>query len=351
MTGGASDNKGHASQPGGIARRRAGVTQADRIRLPPHARRSKPARVALAALRADLPAGFRTVLTDFESFLRLERNRSEHTLHAYVGDLTLLLRYLQTQGESRLDALTLHGLRGWLAHLHNGGSSRTTLARRAAAARTFTTWAFQRGLLAADVGELLVSPRPHRSIPVVLSQDEAGGVLDALTGDEPAQLRDRLILELLYASGIRVAELVGLDIDDVDRGRRVLRVLGKGDRERVVPYGVPAEQALQRWLITGRPAWSTPASGAALLLGRRGARLDQRAARAVVNRATEQVAGGAVSPHGLRHTAATHLLDGGADLRAVQELLGHASLATTQLYTHVSVERLRASFNQAHPRA
>lgn len=351
MTGAASDDQSRASQPGGIARRRVAVPQADHSQLPPHARRSKPARVALAGLRAELPSEFRTVLADFERFLRLERNRSEHTVHAYVGDLTLLLRYLQTQDASRLDALTLHTLRGWLAHLHTGGASRTTMARRAAAARTFTTWAFQRGLLTADAGELLVSPRPHRSIPVVLSQDEAGEVLDGLTGDDPEQLRNRLIVELLYASGIRVAELVGLDLDDVDRGRRVLRVIGKGDKERVVPYGVPAERALQRWLDAGRPAWSTPASGTALLLGRRGARLDQRAARAVVNRATEQVAGGGISPHGLRHSAATHLLDGGADLRAVQELLGHASLATTQLYTHVSVERLRASFNQAHPRA
>lgn len=347
---GAPDSR-EPSGGGGIRSRSAPEAEADAVPLPPHARRSKPARLDLAALRRELPPEFATALTDFERFLRLERNRSEHTVHAYVGDLTLLLRYLQVQGETQLRALTLRSLRGWLAQLHTGGASRTTLARRAAAARTFTTWAFKHGLLAADVGELLVSPRPHRSIPTVLSADEAGVVLEALTGDEPEQVRDRLILELLYASGIRVAELVGLDIGDVDRGRRVLRVIGKGDKERAVPYGVPAEQALQRWLDTGRPAWSTPASGAALLLGRRGARLDQRAARAVVNRATERVSGGGISPHGLRHTAATHLLDGGADLRAVQELLGHASLATTQLYTHVSVERLRTSFDQAHPRA
>jgi integrase/recombinase XerC len=294
----------------------------------------------------------RIVLADYERFLRLERNRSEHTVHAYLGDITLLLHHLMAQGKVDLSALDLRMLRSWLANLQNGGASRTTLARRAAAARTFSTWAFKHQLISADVAELLVSRRPYRTIPSVLSAGDAATLIDALDGGEPEQLRDRLILELLYGTGIRVAELVGLDVPDVDRSRRVVRVLGKGDKQRTVPYGVPADQALEQWLGQGRPALAGPTSGDALLLGRRGGRLDQRAARRVVNQVTQGVVGGTgLSPHGLRHSAATHLLDGGADLRAVQELLGHASLATTQIYTHVSVDRLRKSFNQAHPRA
>jgi integrase/recombinase XerC len=309
-------------------------------------------RIELAALREELGPHLQDVLAGFERFLRLERNRSPHTVQAYLGNITLLLHFLRSAGEPELAALDLRLLRSWLASLHQAGASRTTLARRAAAARTFSTWAFKRRLITADVAELLASPRPHRSIPAVLSEAEASQVIDALNGEEPEQLRDRLILELLYGTGIRVAELVSLDLGDLDRSRRVVRVLGKGDKQRTVPYGAPADTALQRWLTSGRPTWVTAASGQALLLGRRGGRLDQRAARRVVNEATAGlVAGTGLSPHGLRHTAATHLLDGGADLRAVQELLGHASLATTQIYTHVSVDRLRKSFDQAHPRA
>jgi integrase/recombinase XerC len=343
----------HAASAGAsIAAKTARTQPVDRPAAQRGRAGKKVARVDLAVLRQELGPELTAVLADFERFLRLERNRSEHTVHAYLGDITLLLHHLRSAGETELRALDLRLLRSWLASLHQGGASRTTMARRAAAARTFSTWAFKRQLLPADVAELLVSPRPHRSIPAVLSAGEAGQLIDSLTGDEPEQLRDRLILELLYGTGIRVAELVGLDLGDLDRSRRVVRVLGKGNKQRTVPYGAPADTALQRWLTTGRPAWATAASGQALLLGRRGGRLDQRAARRVVNQTTAGLAGGSgLSPHGLRHTAATHLLDGGADLRAVQELLGHASLATTQIYTHVSVDRLRKSFDQAHPRA
>jgi integrase/recombinase XerC len=210
-------------------------------------------------------------------------------------------------------------------------------------------------LVESDVGQLLASPRPRRHLPAVLRPDEAAQLMaapDDVEAAEPVALRDRLVLELLYASGIRVAELVGLDVDDVDRRRRVLRVLGKGAKERTVPYGLPADRALDQWLRAGRPALMAANSGSALLLGVRGGRLDQRAVRAIVHRAAAAVPGAPdLGPHGLRHTAATHLLEGGADLRAVQELLGHASLSTTQIYTHVSVERLRRSYQQAHPRA
>lgn len=248
--------------------------------------------------------------------------------------------------------VTLQSLRGWLASLHSAGVARTTLARRSASARSFTAWAYRSGLLPADVGELLVSPRAQRAIPDVLTADEAARSVNLLDSDEPVVLRDRLVLELLYGTGIRVSELVGLDIADVDRRRRVVRVLGKGNKQRTVPYGAPADEALERWVRDGRPVWAGEASGDALLLGPRGKRLDARAARTAVNEATARATGGrGLSPHGLRHTAATHLLEGGADLRTVQELLGHSSLATTQIYTHVSVERLRTVFGQAHPRA
>ena len=309
-------------------------------------------RLDLSRLRAELPEALAEPLAEFERFLTLERDRSVHTVAAYVGDLTLLLTHVAEGGGKDLHALTLRSLRSWLAEQHQAGAARATLARRAAAARTFTGWAFRHGRLAADVGELLVSPRPQRTIPTVLSAADAARTIDGIDGDQPLQLRDRLVLELLYGTGIRVAELVGLDLGDIDRARRVLRVLGKGNKQRTVPFGAPADAAIDRWLAAGRPAWSGPQSGEALLLGPRGRRLDQRSARSVVNRYTEAVPGaGGLSPHALRHSAATHLLDGGADLRAVQELLGHASLATTQIYTHVSVERLRNSFDQSHPRA
>jgi integrase/recombinase XerC len=176
--------------------------------------------------------------------------------------------------------------------------------------------------------------------------------LDDAAAPRTVVLRDRLIVELLYATGVRVSELVGLDVDDVDRRRRVLRVLGKGNKQRTVPFGAPAQRALAAWLAEGRPALAIAASGPALLLGARGGRIDPRQARTVVHQTIAAVDGAPdIGPHGLRHSAATHLLEGGADLRVVQELLGHSSLATTQLYTHVTVARLRAVHDQAHPRA
>jgi integrase/recombinase XerC len=207
----------------------------------------------------------------------------------------------------------------------------------------------------------LSSPRAHRTLPAVLAADQARQVLDRAgtapeEDEDPAEtavrLRNALVVELLYASGIRVGELVGLDVDDVDRGRRLLRVLGKGRKERSVPFGAPAATALESWLTRGRPVLAVADSGPALLLGLRGSRLDAREARRVVHAAMAATPGAPdIGPHGLRHSAATHVLEGGADLRSVQELLGHASLATTQVYTHVTVERLRAVHARAHPRA
>jgi integrase/recombinase XerC len=247
-------------------------------------------------------------------------------------------------------------LRGWLAAQADSGAARTTLARRTSAVKTFTAWATRRGLLTTDPAMRLQVPKARRTLPAVLRQDQAlaamtAADLGAEQGD-PLALRDRLIVELLYATGIRVSELCGLDLDDVDTDRQLLRVLGKGNKQRTVPFGKPARASLSAWLGEGRPTLVTAESGPALLLGPRGRRLDPRQARTVVHQTVSAVTGAPdIGPHGLRHSAATHLLEGGADLRIVQELLGHTSLATTQLYTHVSVARLRAVHDQAHPRA
>lgn len=255
-----------------------------------------------------------------------------------------------------LAALNLAALRSWLASLHATGVSRSTLARRASSARAFTAWAHRAGLLPADPGPRLAAPTKHRTLPQVLRPEQAGAAMSASAAgaeqDDPVALRDHAVVEVLYATGVRVAELCALDLDSVDHERRVLRVIGKGDRERVVPFGEPAEQALGRWLAAGRSHLVTRDSGEALFLGARGARLGSRTVRRIVHDAARTVPGAAdVGPHGLRHSAATHLLEGGADLRSVQELLGHATLATTQLYTHVTVERLKAIHDRTHPRS
>ena len=287
----------------------------------------------------------------FAEHLTLELDRSTHTVRAYDGDVASLLEHARRMGVTQVRELDLVILRSWLAKLLSTGTSRATLARRGSAARTFTAWAHRVGLMPTDPGLLLSSPKGHRTLPDVLRQDEAAALV-TVEGDDPKALRDRVALELLYATGVRVGELCGLDLDDIDSGRRVIRVLGKGRKERSVPYGVPAQRALDRWLGEGRPRWAGTRSGTALLLGVRGGRVDPRTVRTVVHRRLADVAGAPdLGPHGLRHTAATHLLEGGADLRSVQELLGHATLATTQIYTHVSIERLRTSYERAHPRA
>jgi integrase/recombinase XerC len=314
-----------------------------------------------AELRAALPPALAESLEGWEEHLRLQRDLSAHTVHGYVGDVVSLLDHLGRRSGSTVADLDLATLRSWLAQGRTRGDSRSTTARRAASARSFTAYLRRSGQVAEDVGLRLASPRAHRTLPGVLGADQARAVLDrvaqpAIEQERPAdtavRLRDVLVVELLYASGVRVGELVGLDVDDVDRARRLLRVLGKGRKERSVPFGAPAAAALEDWLGSGRPLLATSASGPALLLGARGGRLDPREARRVVHAAVAATPGVPdVGPHGLRHSAATHVLEGGADLRSVQELLGHASLATTQVYTHVTVERLRAVHAQAHPRA
>ncbi len=377
---------------------------------------SRTARSDLLRTRSLLSPALAAVVDDYERHLSLERGLSPHTVRAYTGDAVSLLSHLpaatrtpsefeaptaptettptestptesptdQTMGTDQFSADTgrtpagpsstdrhraptgaaepvvaavdLALMRAWLADLLAAGVSRNTLARRTAAARTFTAWAARRGLLATDPGPRLSAPRQRRTLPPVLRTDQAAAALraaelGAAQGD-PVALRDQAVLELLYATGVRVSELCGLDVDDIDYARRVIRVMGKGQRERTVPFGVPAEKAMWRWHFQGRPRLAASRSAAAFFLGARGGRLDPRAVRRVVHDAVGAVPGAAdMGPHGLRHSAATHLLEGGADLRSVQELLGHATLATTQLYTHVTVERLRAIHDRTHPRS
>ncbi|MCG5433750.1 tyrosine recombinase XerC [Mycobacterium sp. MYCO198283] len=297
------------------------------------------------------------ILDEFAEHLALERGRSAHTRRAYLGDIGALFDFVAERApDATIAELSLPLLRSWLAAQARNGAARTTLARRTSAVKTFTAWATRRGLLDVDPATRLQVPKARRTLPAVLRQDQALQAMAAATSGagerDPIALRDRLIVELLYATGIRVSELCGADVDDVDAGRRLLRVLGKGNKQRTVPFGEPAADALAAWLADGRPALATPASGPALLLGARGGRLDPRQARTVVHQTMAAVPDAPdIGPHGLRHSAATHLLEGGADLRVVQELLGHSSLATTQLYTHVSVARLRAVHDRAHPRA
>jgi len=303
-----------------------------------------------------LPEPLVRVLGAYETHLVAERNLAPHSVRAYLGDVAGLLEHASRIGVTDVTELDLRTLRSWLAKQQSLGRSRTTLARRGTAARVFTGWLARTGRTPYDAGAALASPKAHAPLPPVLRVDEADDLLrtaiDQAGDGSPRGLRDSAVLELLYATGIRVGELVALDVDDLDPSRRVLRVFGKGRKERTVPFGTPAARAIEAWLVVGRPQLAIEGSGAALFLGTRGRRLDQRAVRTVVHRAVATVPGAPdLAPHGLRHTAATHLLEGGADLRSVQELLGHASLATTQLYTHISTDRLRAAYQQAHPRA
>jgi integrase/recombinase XerC len=311
---------------------------------------------------APLPARLDAALDAFRHHIEAERGLSRHTVRAYLGDVAALLGHAAAAGATDPADLSVGTLRAWLAGQHGRGQARASLARRAAAARAFTAFAHARGLMPADPGPLLGMPRIPRRLPEVLRQDQVAAVLAAATSpsgnsgrdaqDEALALRDTAIVELLYATGIRVGELCGLDLGDLDTQRRTVRVLGKGSRERTVPAGIPAVKAVATWARSGRPVLVTPGSGHALFLGARGRRLDPRTARRVVHTRLAAVPGTPDSgPHGLRHAAATHLLEGGADLRSVQEILGHASLTSTQIYTHVSIERLQSAYRQAHPRA
>ncbi len=291
----------------------------------------------------------------YTAHLAQVRRLSTATVRAYRGDLDDLARVLHDPDLSDID---LEALREWLWASTQRGLARSTLARRTACARGLFSWASENGHVAVDPSLRLIAPKRGRTLPQVATADALAGVLDgaraAADSGDPAALRDAALLELLYAAGLRVSEVCGIDVDDLDAAARTVRVVGKGDKERVVPYGLPAHEAVEAWLIRGRPALAARAAvpTTARLLGMRGSRLGTRAAYDIVSRHVSPAVGLAhVGPHALRHSAATHLLDGGADLRTVQELLGHASLGTTQIYTHVSTEKLQAAYRLAHPRA
>ncbi|MFC7596890.1 tyrosine recombinase XerC [Terrabacter sp. GCM10028922] len=295
------------------------------------------------------------LLHAYSRHLGAERGRSVHTRRAYLGDVRHLLTFATSRGIEEVSDLRIGDLRSWLGVQADAGAARATLARRAASARTFLKWAEHTGRIPSDPSLRLVAPKRHSTLPGVLRQGEATELLELAAtradDEDPIHVRDRAVLELLYASGIRVGELAALDVDDVDLSQGVVRVMGKGAKERIVPFGRPAGRAIETWLAV-RPRLAGAHSGPALFLGRRGRRVDARQVRSAVHELLSHLPDAPdLGPHGLRHSAATHLLEGGADLRMVQEILGHASLATTQIYTHVSVERLRRSYEQAHPRA
>ena len=295
------------------------------------------------------------LIAQYEEHLVLVRNLSENSIRGYVSDLQSFLAHIEKLNIAEFSQLELTHVRSWLANLQSTGAARSTMARRIVSIRAFTYWAASQGWIPTDIGANLVIPKAQRHLPEILNVADAAQVIAALEtqlAELPTDLhrRDLAMVEILYASGIRVSELCGLNIGDIDTSRNTLQVIGKGNKQRVVPLGIPAMKALQEWLSLSRPQLVTNDSSNAVFLGSRGKRIDQRTVREVVYEAMKAV-GSTMGPHGLRHTAATHLLEGGADLRTVQEILGHSSLATTQIYTHVSPERLSQAYKQAHPRA
>ena len=299
-----------------------------------------------------LPAAWNAAVDVYALHLRDERMLAEPTVAAYLSDVRQLAGFCADFGIDDPEEVEPLVLRRWLGALAAESYARTSLARKTAAVRTFFALLLKRGLLAADPALQLSTPKVGRRLPKALRRDQVEALLDAPPADTPLGLRDRAALELLYASGARVSEVAGLDVDAVDLAGATARLFGKGSKERIVPLGEPACVAIERWLSAGRSALVTPASpAAALFLTRRGTRVTDHDLRATVHAAASTAGLGTVTPHMLRHSYATHLLEGGADLRSVQEVLGHATLATTQIYTHVSRAHLRRSYEQAHPRA
>lgn len=293
----------------------------------------------------------------YRAHLITERNLSDNSIRAYLSDLESLLMHINQLGITEFSQLEINHLRSWLANLQIKGAARSSITRRVVSIRAFTYWGSRNGWLSKDIGKDLIAPKPERTLPEILNVEGAALVLESLETraqeqPEPANLRDLAMVETLYGSGIRVSELVGLDISDLDTSRNTLRVIGKGNKERVVPIGIPALRAIENWLQKGRANLASSESGDAIFIGARGKRIDQRTVREVVYEASQALGGNKkMGPHALRHSAATHLLEGGADLRTVQEILGHSSLATTQIYTHVTQERIKEAYEQAHPRA
>ena len=291
----------------------------------------------------------------FLQFLKIERNCSPLTIKSYSEDLASLLEYFRdfAGGVPAVDAVAVATLRGYVAYMHECNYSRSTMARRLACLRSFFRFACREQLAAQNPAKALRTPRAGRRLPHFLSTEQVALLLEAPPANQPLGLRDRAILETLYSAGLRVAELASLNVSDWDRDADIVRVAGKGRKERVAPIGRYAAQALSRWLEVRAPDQTAPpAQQAAMFLNQRGRRLTTRS----IGRLLEKYIGDTgldklTTPHTLRHSFATHLLDGGADLRSVQELLGHKSLTTTQIYTHVSTKRLRETYEKAHPHA
>ena len=303
---------------------------------------------------------FRPVLDRFERFLRYEKHRSEETIRSYISDLEGFFGYMARRGVRHLDSIDASLIREWLGSLHLRQAARSTVARRGSTLRTFFTWAQEEELVHANPTRGMRTPKRENHLPPVLSREQMNQLLTTLQERRAQDPRDARLLrleavvEVLYASGMRISELTGLDLQSVDRANKTVRVLGKGNKERVVPLGTPALKALNRWVSYGRPQWIPEgAQGVtALFIGPRGGRANARQIREDLTRLLRTVENTQASgAHVLRHSAATHLVDGGADIRSVQELLGHSSLATTQIYTHVSMKRLAETYARAHPRA
>jgi integrase/recombinase XerC len=290
-----------------------------------------------------LPPWAGAEVDDYLERLESQRRLSEHTVIAYRRDLTQFFDFCDRQGVAGLGGVERSTIRRFLSHLDQEGYARRSMARKASAIRAFFEDSVRRGLLNENPAGMIANPKLPERLPRGLPRQAVAAALDSITGTDPRSLRDRALLETLYATGLRVAELAALTTTTATR--ETLTVTGKGGRKRVVPLGRPARCALERWLREGRPLLAGPAAGDALWLGARGGPLDARGVRRVVRMRA------ATFPHALRHSFATHLLEGGADLRAVQELLGHRDLATTQIYTAVTRHHLRNTYDRSHPRA
>lgn len=296
-----------------------------------------------------------SVLDQWGAHLRHSRGASAHTVRAYTADLAAFLAFTGTDpaDPGAASALTLRAARAWLADSVARGAARSTVSRHVAALRNFSAWAHREGLAPTDAAAALASARADQRLPRVVDQDEAAALLECArsraSADDPVSVRDWAILELIYATGIRVSEACSLTTSSIDPAALTVRVVGKGDKERTVPFGVPARDALDQWTVRARPSLAVGTD--ALFVGAKGGPIDPRVVRAMIHRMCARAGVRDIAPHGLRHSAATHLLQGGADLRAVQEILGHSSLATTQRYTHVDAGRLSDVYRRAHPRA